>query len=87
MFIRILYHILHKNVVVLHLYMHLYITIYTTYCILVSSDKLRKGQVKSMIMNREFTVFENEMDWRKRKRLQLLESDDFRRARFTRSDE
>ena len=34
-------------------------------------------------MNREFTVFENDMDWRKRKRLQLLEADDFRRLRFT----
>jgi len=39
-----------------------------------------------MIMDREFTVFENDMDWRKRKRLQLLEADDFRRARFTRDD-
>jgi len=36
--------------------------------------------------NREFTVFENDMDWRKRKRLQLLEADDFRKARFTRAD-
>jgi len=26
------------------------------------------------------------MDWRKRKRLQLLEADDFRGARFTRAD-
>ena len=66
--------------------MPLYTTIYTTYCILLSSDKFRKGQVKSMNMNREFTVFENDMDWRKRKRLQLLEADDFRRARFTRDD-
>jgi len=39
-----------------------------------------------MIMDREFTVFENEMDWRKRKRLQLLDADDFRRARFTRAN-
>jgi len=36
--------------------------------------------------NREFTVFENDMDWRKRKRLQLLEADDFRGATFTRAD-
>ena len=36
--------------------------------------------------NREFTVFENDIDWRKRKRLQLLEADDFRRARFARAD-
>ena len=60
--------------------------IYTTYCILLSSKKFRKGQVKSMNMNREFTVFENDMDWRKRKRLQSLEADDFRRAKFTRAD-
>jgi len=39
-----------------------------------------------MNMNREFTVFENDMDWRKRKWLQLLEADDFRKARFTRAD-
>ena len=39
-----------------------------------------------MNKNREFTVFENDMDWRKRKRLQLLEADEFRRARFTRND-
>jgi len=37
--------------------------------------------------NREFSVFENDMDWRKRKRLELLEADDFRRARFTRAEE
>ena len=60
--------------------------IYTTYCILLSSDKFRRGQVKSMNMDREFTVFENDMDWRKRKRLQLLEADDFRGAIFTRVD-
>ena len=66
--------------------MPLYTTIYTTYCILLSSDKFRKGQVKTMNMDREFTVFENYMDWRKRKRLQLLEADDFRRARFPRAD-
>jgi len=40
-----------------------------------------------MNMDREFTVFENNMDWRKRKRLQLLEADDFRGATFTRADE
>jgi len=37
-----------------------------------------------MNIEREFTVFENEMDWRKRKRLEILEEDDFRRTRFTR---
>jgi hypothetical protein len=36
-----------------------------------------------MNIDREFSVFENDMDWRKRKRLILLEADDFRRARFT----
>jgi hypothetical protein len=39
-----------------------------------------------MNMDREFTVFENDIDWRKRKRLQSLEADDFRRATFTRKD-
>jgi hypothetical protein len=31
--------------------MPLYTIIYTTYCILLSSDKFRKGQVKSMNMD------------------------------------
>jgi len=66
--------------------MTLYVMIYTAYYILLSSDKFRKGQVKTMNIDREFTVFENDMDWRKRKRLQLLEADDFRRATFTRVD-
>jgi hypothetical protein len=39
-----------------------------------------------MNINREFTVFENNMDLRKQKLLQSLEADDFRRARFTRAD-
>ncbi len=39
-----------------------------------------------MNMDREFTVFENDMDWRKRKHLKLLDVDDFQRARFTRAD-
>ena len=39
-----------------------------------------------MHMDREFTVFESDMGWRKRKRLKLLEADDFRRATFTRAD-
>jgi len=39
-----------------------------------------------MNMDREFTVFKNDMDWRKRKRLQSLEADDFRGAIFTRAD-
>ena len=44
------------------------------------------GKVISMIINREFTVFENKNDWRNRKRLQLLDADDFRRVIFTRAD-
>jgi len=39
-----------------------------------------------MNMEREYTVFENDMDYRKRKRLQALEADDFRGAIFTRMD-
>jgi len=39
-----------------------------------------------MNMDREFTVFENNMNWGKRKRIQLIEADDFRRAIFTRAD-
>jgi len=36
-----------------------------------------------MIIDREFTVFENYMNWRKWKRIQLLDTDDFQRTRFT----
>jgi hypothetical protein len=36
-----------------------------------------------MNIEREFTVFENDTDWKKRKRLILLEADDFRKAIFT----
>ncbi len=36
-----------------------------------------------MNINREFTVFDNDMSWMKRKRLQLLETDDYRKTRFT----
>jgi hypothetical protein len=39
-----------------------------------------------MNTDREFTIFNNDMDWRIRKRLQLLTEDDFRRAKFTRAD-
>ena len=39
-----------------------------------------------MNVDREYTLFENDLDWRKRKRLQLSESDDFRRTTFDRSD-
>jgi hypothetical protein len=39
-----------------------------------------------MNIDREFTVFEKEMNWRKRKRLQSFDADDFRKAIFTRAD-
>jgi len=42
--------------------------------------------VKTMNMEREFTNFETEMSWRNRKRLQLLDENDFRKETFTRSD-
>jgi hypothetical protein len=35
-----------------------------------------------MNMDREFTIFENDKEWRKKKRLQLIEEDDYRRAVF-----
>lgn len=60
--------------------------IYNTYYILLSSDKFRKEEVKSIMIDREFSVFENEKDYRLRKRLQLLEANDFRKAKFTRLD-
>ena len=63
--------------------MPLYAVIYTTYYIHLLSDNVWKGELKSMNIDREYTVFENDMDWRKRKRLQLLEEDDFRKAIFT----
>jgi hypothetical protein len=66
--------------------MLLYTTLYTACCILSSSDNFRKGQVKTMNSETEYTVFENEMDWRKRKRRQLAEADDFQRTIFNRSD-
>jgi len=66
--------------------MLLYIMVYTANCILLLSDKFRKGLVKSMNIGREFAVFENDMDWRTRKRLQLLEADDFRGVKFRRLD-
>ena len=48
-------YVLHIHVVILHIYMHLYTTIYTSYCILLSSDNLRKGLVKSMKSNERVT--------------------------------
>lgn len=66
--------------------MPLYTSIYTTYCILLPADNSREGQMKTMNSEREHTVFETDMDWRKRKRRQLSESDDFQRTTFDRSD-
>ena len=66
--------------------MPFYTTIYTACCILLSSDNFRKGQVKTMNSQTEHTVFENDMGWRKRKRRQLSEADDFQRTIFNRSD-
>jgi len=63
--------------------MPLYTTIYTTSCILASSDTLRKEQVGSMIINREFIHVHTEMNLRNGKRLQALKTDDYRRVIFT----
>jgi hypothetical protein len=57
--------------------------IYTTSCILASSDTLRKEQVGSMILDREFIHVDKEMNLRNRKRLQALKTDDYRRVIFT----
>jgi hypothetical protein len=57
--------------------------IYTTSCILASSDTLRKEQVGSMIINREFIHVDTEMNLRNGKRLQALKTDDYRRVIFT----
>ena len=63
--------------------MPLYTIIYTTYCILSSSEKFRKEQVRSMKENREYSIFENDMNWRKRKRRLQQEADDFRSKPFS----
>jgi len=34
-------------------------------------------------MHRKFTIFENDKDWRRKKRLQLAEENDYRRPVFT----
>ena len=61
----------------------MYTTIYssTVYCYYPTN--FGKDRRKQMDIYREFTVFENDMNWRKRKRLQSLETDDFRSSRFT----
>jgi hypothetical protein len=79
-------HDIHKTVIILHIYMPLYVMIYTTCCIILSSKNFREETVKSMVIDREFTSFETEISWKKRKRRQKLDADDFRRARFTRAD-
>jgi hypothetical protein len=72
-----------KKYIILHTYMPLYTMIYTTSCILASSDTLRKEQVGSMIINREFIHVDTEMNLRNGKRLQALKTDDYRRVIFT----
>jgi len=57
--------------------------IYTTFCILPASDTLRKEQVGSMIINREFIHVDTEMNLMNGKRLQALKTDDYRRVIFT----
>ncbi len=66
--------------------MPLYTTIYTACCILLSYHNFRKGKLKTMNSETEHTVFENDMNWRKRKRRQLLEANDFQRTIFNKSD-
>ena len=57
--------------------------IYSTYCILLSSDKFWKGQVKSMKMDRQFKQFERSIYGWNRKRFQSLDAYDYRnRSRF-----
>lgn len=63
--------------------MPLYTIIYTTCCILLSSEKLWKEPVRSMEKNREYSIFENDMNWRKRKRRLKQEADDFRSTPFS----
>ena len=63
--------------------MLLYTMIYTTSGIFAASDTLRKEQVGSMIMDREFIHVDKEMNLRNRKRLQALKTDDYRRVIFT----
>ena len=66
--------------------MPLYTTLYTARSILLLSDNFRNGQVKTMNSETEHTVFENGMEWRKRKHRQLSEADDYQRTPFNRSD-
>ena len=46
-------YILHKYVTILHTYMPIYAMIYTTYCILLSSDKPRNGPMQSINSNEQ----------------------------------
>jgi hypothetical protein len=63
--------------------MPLYTMIYSTYCILLSSDKFRGGQVKSMKMDIKFKQFERSIYGWNRKRFQSLDAVDYRnRLRF-----
>ncbi len=63
--------------------MPLYTMIYSTYCILLTSNKFRKGYVKSMKMDRQFKQFERSIDGWNRKRLLIMDVDDYKfRSRF-----
>jgi len=66
--------------------MTFYTTLYTACCMLPLSDNFPEGQAKTMNSETEHTVFENDMDWRKRKRRKLSEADDFQRTIFNRLD-
>jgi hypothetical protein len=63
--------------------MPLYTMIYSTYCILLLSDRFWKGQVKSMKMDIKFKQFERSIDGWNRKRFQSMDAVDYRkRSRF-----
>jgi hypothetical protein len=63
--------------------MPVYTMIYTTSTILPLSNTLRKEQVGSKILYKEFIHVDTEMNLRNGKRLQALKTDDYKRAIFT----
>ena len=69
--------------IILCIYMHLYSMIYTTYCILLPLG-ISGRRVNSMNIDREFTVFEYDKGWMKRKRLQALGADEYTKIFATR---
>jgi len=52
--------------------------VYTTCCIQLPLE-ISGRRVNSMNIDREFTVFKNDIDWMKQKRLQALGADEFTR--------